>query len=241
MKLLILSDIHANISALNAVLNDVKTYNIDKIILLGDHIDYCMRPNETIEILKNLPGKADVNIWGNHEKAIFDEQLERFSSDRGRDFSRYTSNILNENSKNYLLNDMFTQGYSEKTYNEKYFLFIHGSLEDVFWKSISYESANENYLKYDFVVSGHSHRPNYFEKYFSFNNADTRGKKRVVFINPGSVGQPRNHNPRACYAIIDTITESVHLNSTDYDIKAEQSLYVPEIDEFYKTRLEKGI
>ena len=68
-----------------------------------------------------------------------------------------------------------------------------------------------------------------------------RNNKKTVFINPGSVGQPRNHNPRAQYAILDTETGECQLLSAEYDIAYEQSLYQEEIDPFYKERLERGV
>jgi predicted phosphodiesterase len=241
MILLLLADIHANVSALTAVFDDAKNYRIEKLILLGDHIDYGMRPNETINFLKNLPFPIEVNIWGNHEKAILDGELDRFSSERGREFSRFTSRILHNETKDYIDKEMNTQGFTEKTYNGKQYLFIHGSLEDTYWKSIFPENAGEAYKKYDYVLSGHSHLPHYFEKYYKTDNTATRGKKRTVFINPGSVGQPRNHNPRACYAVLNTETGQVHLNNTGYDIKTEQALYGDNVDKFYMIRLEEGI
>jgi predicted phosphodiesterase len=164
MQLLVLSDIHANLSALEAVLQKARSYKIDAVVLLGDHIDYGMRPNEVIEVLQTLPYPVDVNIWGNHEKAIIDGDLSRFSTDRGREFSKYSGNLLSENSKKYL-NAMTQEGFTNKSYNGKSFLFIHGSLEDVYWKSIQFDTAGTEYQEYDYVLSGHSHKPLYFEKF----------------------------------------------------------------------------
>ncbi|MDR3243597.1 MAG: metallophosphoesterase family protein, partial [Elusimicrobiota bacterium] len=96
-------------------------------------------------------------------------------------------------------------------------------------------------IDYDYALFGHSHIPLYFEKYFTVNNQSMRNKKKTVFINPGSVGQPRNHNNRACYAVLDTISGRLHLNNVEYDIAFEQKLYNAKVDEFYKTRLERGI
>jgi predicted phosphodiesterase len=242
MKLLILSDIHANVSALTSVLDDVKIkYNIDRLVLLGDHINYGMRPNETIEIIRKMPFPIDINLWGNHEKAIMDGNHDRFSSERGKEFSRFTSKLLNNESKDYIKKEMCMYGFAERIYSEKQYLIIHGSLEDIFWKSIPHENPGKYYFKYDYVLSGHSHLPYYMEKYYRADNIDTRGQKRTVFINPGSVGQPRNHNPRACYAVIDTEAEWVHLNNVIYDVNAEQALYGNDVHEFYKNRLGKGI
>jgi predicted phosphodiesterase len=136
---------------------------------------------------------------------------------------------------------MNSKGFESKVYDGKRYLMIHGSLEDVFWSSLSTENVSEMYREYDYVFSGHSHLPFYFEKYFVIENQSMRNKKKTVFINPGSVGQPRNHNPRACYCVFDTVNGSVHLNNVEYDVVHEQSLYTCEVDEFYSRRLSKGV
>ena len=60
-------------------------------------------------------------------------------------------------------------------------------------------------------------------------------------MNPGSVGQPRNHNSAAQFAILDSETEEIHFVKVEYDIEKEQSLYNGEIDDFYKNRLKEGV
>ena len=95
--------------------------------------------------------------------------------------------------------------------------------------------------EYDYVISGHSHIPHYVEHFFSSDDATYRNKKRTIFINPGSVGQPRNQNPYAQYAVISFPSKQVELRAVEYDVKYEQSLYPDEIDEFYRMRLTRGI
>ncbi|MDR1073701.1 MAG: metallophosphatase family protein [Treponema sp.] len=114
-------------------------------------------------------------------------------------------------------------------------------MEDVFWNNISPETAAEPYSGYDYVLCGHSHIPFCFEKYVGVDNPDMRNMKRIVFINPGSVGQPRNHQPGACYAALDTVEGWTHLNTVSYDIAGEQKLYGDDVDVFYKTRLEREV
>ncbi len=245
MLLLILSDIHANLSALTAVLEAVRAggYGVDRAILLGDHIDYGMRPNEVIRMLMELPYPVDVNIWGNHEKAILDFETEgsRFASQRGRAFSQLTARMLDEHARRYILY-MDRTGKAEREYDGKRYLFVHGSLEDVFWKSITPDTPGDAYAAYDVVVSGHSHLPHYFERYFPADNPVMRNKKKTVFLNPGSVGQPRNHNPNACFALLDTVTGQVHLNAVPYPVEAEQRLYEGQpVDPFYRDRLRYGV
>ena len=68
-----------------------------------------------------------------------------------------------------------------------------------------------------------------------------RNKKSVLFINPGSVGQPRNHNPNAQYAVLDSESMSVELRSIEYPVDKAMDLYDGSIDDFYRKRLEKGV
>jgi len=75
-KYIVLSDIHGNLSALQAVLDDAtKKYTVDGIIILGDLIDYGMRSNEVISEIQKLSYPIMVNLWGNHEKAVMDMEL----------------------------------------------------------------------------------------------------------------------------------------------------------------------
>ncbi|MDR2491727.1 MAG: metallophosphatase family protein [Spirochaetaceae bacterium] len=241
MVLLILADIHANLSALQAVLGSAKRHPIDRAFILGDLIDYGMRPNEVISAVQMLPYLIDVSLWGNHEKAIIDNDLSRFGSPRGRAFSLFTQKILNRSSREYITTKMTPEGRAEAVHDGKKFLCVHGSLSDVYWKSIHYEEAGEAYSGYDYVLSAHSHIPHYFEQWYPADNPKMRNKKKTTFINPGSVGQPRNHNPRAAYAVLDTVSGAVHFDNAPYDIDAEQKLYGDAVDDFYKTRLEAGV
>ena len=243
MKIAILSDIHANLSALNSVLEDIQSnHAVDAYVLLGDIVNYGMRPNDTILRLEQLDKPVIGNIWGNHECAMVDDgQLPHFSTDRGRSALMYMRNILSEHSKQYLEN-MTKSGCVELDVDGKKILLVHGDMKDVYWgKMTDAEQHDECYKKYDFVLHGHSHVPQYNEVFFVDENSEMRNKKKTVFINPGSVGQPRNHNPRAQYAILDTETGECQLLIAEYNIAYEQSLYPVEIDSFYKERLERGV
>ncbi len=242
MKYLILSDIHGNLNALNAVLNRVKNeFEIDACICLGDLVDYGMHSNEVVDIMKNLPWPVVVNIRGNHEAAILDGQRDRFSSDRGRQSSIFTEQSLTAESRDYIENNMYAGGFLEFEVNGKHCLAVHGSLKDHCWKSIFPDSDVTGYEAYDFVFSGHSHMPHCFAHFYDVDNPATRNKKKTVFVNPGSVGQPRNLNPRAQFTVWDTEGNEFYMLSVPYDIKAEQAAFTGQVDDFYKTRLEAGI
>lgn len=205
MQILILSDIHGNVSALNSVLKDVeKRYKPDTTIILGDNIDYGVRSNEIVQILEKFPYPICCSIWGNHEKAIMEQDYTKFSSERGRKSAKFTRSNLSESSINYLNFKLNKLGKMEINIENKRILAVHGSIEEVFWESIVPEEKHIGYEKYDFVISGHSHRSHVFSEFYYDNNEIMRNEKKTVFLNPGSVGQPRNHNPRAQYAIWDT-------------------------------------
>lgn len=241
MQLIIISDIHGNVSALTSVLEDIRArHNPNAIALLGDFIDYGMRSNKVIEIIRAINYPILCNIWGNHEKAVINEDYNRFSSKRGVESAKHTRRELAEDSLLYLNEVEGKSGFQEFTFCNQTYLAIHGSLEDPYWKAISPDSNLHGYEKYDYVLSGHSHHPHVFSAFYSAEDPALRNKKRTVFINPGSVGQPRNHDPRAQYAVLDS-EKGIALCSVDYDIEFEQSLFTEEIDMFYRDRLSRGI
>lgn len=242
MRVLIISDIHGNLNALNAISKKAAECEIDGCAILGDLIDYGMRSNEAVSAVKSLPFPVLCNIYGNHERAIINADYERFSSERGRDSARYTRSVLTADTTAYIKTGMTAAGVCEFSVSGKKCLAVHGSLKDVFWKSISPSDIDlSDYSEYDYVFSGHSHLPHFFERYFDADDKRMRNKKKTVFINPGSVGQPRNHNNKAQFAVLDTDTEELTFHKVAYDIAGEQALYCGQVDEFYKTRLEDGI
>lgn len=242
MNILIMSDIHGNLQALQAVLSKVsKNYDIQACMLLGDLIDYGMHSNEVIGIIRNLPYPVLCSLRGNHEQAILCDEYDRFSSERGKESARYTRSILSKSSMEYLQKEMAASGKQEVHCDGRRFLAVHGSLKDEYWVSIQPGKEVEAYGAYDYVLSGHSHYPHFMEAYYKAEDSRRRNKKKVIFINPGSVGQPRNLNPMAQFAVLDTAAEAVILDKAAYDIAAEQAAYNGQVDEFYKERLEMGV
>lgn len=245
-KCLVLSDIHGNVSAFDAVLEDCKGEYFTGVILLGDCIDYGMRSNEILKTLCRLcethwKGKIIAHIWGNHEKLMVDGDLEQLSSDRGRTMANYTAKHLSLISVQYIKNYMNHRGMEEFEMNGLKCLAVHGSLEDPYWKAVEPENLHGAYAEYDMVFSGHSHCSHFFTHFYRTENQAMRNRKAVTFVNPGSVGQPRNQNPCAQYAVVYPSSKRVELRTVLYDVAFEQSLFPDEVDAFYKTRLARGI
>ena len=244
-RIVVLSDIHGNLSALDSVVSDIekRSYSPDTIVILGDNINYGMRPNEVIGRLMSLSERYRiiVNLFGNHEKALLDGDTIHFSTERGRRVLYFTRSKLTEGSMSYI-GGLKREGFQEIETGDRRLLFIHGSLDDPFWGKLNEGSVGDlRYSGYDFVISGHSHIPHLIEHFYPADNPGFRNRKRTVFLNPGSVGQPRNHNPRAQYLYMELSSETFHFNSVPYDIGKERSLFTDEVDGFYSDRLINGI
>lgn len=243
MKLVLLADIHANLTALEAVLAHADAhYGAAAIAHLGDAVDYGMRPNETLARLAGLGGRIVVNLAGNHERAWTGRDVERFSSPRGAAACRHTQQVLGPEAAAYIRTALAFDPQDQELAGRRC-LFVHGDLADPFWgKMPAAEMARPAYTAYDYVVCGHTHVSMLWTE---FRREDSprarRGKTRTVFINPGSVGQPRNHNPAAQYAVLDLAAGAVHFHAVPYAVAAEQALYRGEIDPFYGERLALGV
>ena len=238
----ILSDIHGNLYALEKVVEDLKNHPINGIILLGDLIDYGMQSNEVVEYIKtNIQDKIICNIWGNHERAILTIDYNHFSSQRGVESAKHTAGQLSDDSRQYLNESLDHSGKQSLDLDDKHILAVHGSLEDNYWKSVAPDNVRGDYSSFDYVLSGHSHYSHFFTKFYETDNPERRNKHAVHFINPGSVGQPRNHNPNAQYALVDFNTGEVILRAVEYDIEAAMSLYDGSVDDFYRARLKTGV
>lgn len=243
MRLVLLSDIHANVTAFEAVLADMEIVgHCDAIAILGDLVNYGPRPNEVIDMVKAISLPILVNLWGNHEYSIFGGSLDRFATDRGRAVLKYTNTILSDESKEYLDLKMNHQGYENCNIGDHSFLFMHGNLDDSYWGKFGIDKmVDQRFAEYDYVVSGHSHIPHYVEYFFPSEDSVYRNKKRTIFINPGSVGQPRDHNPYAQYGILDTESGNYEHRAVWYDVEKEQTFFSESVDIFYKERILFGV
>lgn len=239
MKVAILSDIHGNLEALTEVCAQIG--DTDGIILLGDIIDYCQHSNEVISILRMINEKVICNIWGNHEEMILNDDYSSFDLERGVICARHTKKQLTAASVDYLNNYMMHAGISKFEIGGKRILAVHGSMADNYWQPIEAGQNLSAYSDFDYVLSGHSHIPHLFEINYPYDDPKRRNRKKTVFINPGSVGQPRNHSPFSQYAVLDTDTEEVTFRKVEYDIRKEQEAFSNEIDDFYRIRLEYGV
>ena len=204
MRYLILSDIHANLVALQAVLADAPGF--DEIWCLGDLVGYGPNPNECIERIQEFP---HVSLAGNHDWAALGRlDIRNFNTD-ARAATVWTRSELTPGSREYL---------SElPTHLERDgFCMAHASPREPVWEYIldaNVAYANFAHFPNRICLVGHTHIPLIFElndrrqrceaMIPPLNGAVKLGTRRMI-INPGSVGQPRDGDPWASYALLDT-------------------------------------
>lgn len=241
MKTLILSDIHANLTAFEAVLSDAGSF--DRVWCLGDVVGYGPDPNECVALLRQQPGLRC--IMGNHDAALMGYiDIHTFNEQAARAVA-IQSEMLNTESRDFLeLLDIVIE--------EGDITFAHGSPRDPIWEYIvNSHIARDIFSAYQsrICLIGHTHIPSIFIEnpharpgILTPQHADRwRSEKRFI-LNPGSVGQPRDHNPKAAYVIWDDEEDTFLFKRVAYDVEAVQErILALGIPSRHATRLSQGI
>ena len=225
MRIAILADIHANLTAFQAVLGDIEQRGkVDEYWCLGDVVGYGPDPRECIALLQKI---CRVCIAGNHDRAAVGKIDTSDFNPRAAEANEWTAKQLTPQDIRYLTNLPLTIEKGE-------FTLAHGSPRDPIWEYLfSINEAVENLPAFNtqYCLVGHTHQP----LVFSFDRLG-RGiltklehesevvlaEKRLI-INPGGIGQPRDGDPRASYGIYDSTIRTFTLYRVPYDIKAVQS------------------
>jgi diadenosine tetraphosphatase ApaH/serine/threonine PP2A family protein phosphatase len=222
-KVLVISDVHANIIALEAVLADAG--KVDEVWCLGDIAGYGPNPNECIDRIQALPELTC--MMGNHDyAAIGDMALEVFNSDAKKALL-WQREMLTEASK------VFLRTLLQKPKVCGSVTLVHGSPRDPIWEYIMntlVARINMDFFETLWCLVGHSHFQAVFQYHAETDEmsiqvpapaASYELKERAI-LNPGSVGQPRDRDPRAAYAIFNPETRIWEPHRVEYDIKTVQ-------------------
>jgi diadenosine tetraphosphatase ApaH/serine/threonine PP2A family protein phosphatase len=228
MRYLVLTDIHANLEALDACVTDARARTFDRTLVLGDLVGYGGDPNAVVECVQALQPTAIVR--GNHDKVACGlEQADGFNA-VAKSAARWTLDVLTPANRDWLC--ALPEG---PTIVDEVIEICHGSPfdEDAY---IFDELDAVRALKVStrpLCLFGHTHYPVTFElsaesfdSVASANASESHvqlkpGSKYLV--NPGSVGQPRDGDPRAAYAIVDTTRHRVELFRLTYAIQEAQA------------------
>jgi predicted phosphodiesterase len=222
MRILIISDIHANLTALDAVLDDAP--QVDAVWCLGDLVGYGPDPNECVKRVQTLPNL--VCLIGNHDAAVSGVIDTTSFNSEARLAVLWTQSVIEQDNLDYL------RGLSPQTEIDSVHL-AHGSPRQPVWEYVlDTRTAFENFDYFDtpFCFVGHSHMPVVFRMEDKQHTTDLSIPKansslkmvpRAIY-NPGSVGQPRDRDPRAAYAVFDSDRQTWSLQRVSYDIQSVQ-------------------
>lgn len=226
MKIGIISDIHSNLAALEAVFAQLK--DVDVIWSLGDLVGYAAQPNETINLMKSLTVPY-VHIAGNHDLGAVSLISRQDFNNEGKIALHYTEEVLTRENRAYLTSLPST------CQPRKEILLVHGSPRDPVWEyllTVDQASSCFNFFNQSICFFGHTHIPiiyvlagNQAKKVapkpgevYTLNIAAER-----YLINPGSVGQPRDSIPEASFCIFDLENLTISWHRVSYDIKKTQA------------------
>ena len=223
MRIAVLSDVHGNLPALEAVLEALKPY--DAVWQLGDIVGYGPQPDE---VVARLAAENAVGVRGNHDSAAIGELDTDAFNDDARAAVEWTAEIISVETQRWLA------ALPLRSVDQPFTL-VHGSPRDPTWEYV-YSSgiarANLEAFSTQHCLVGHTHVP------LVFREKRTGGVEGIVakadatmaiegarlIVNPGSVGQPRDGDPRACGMILDTETSMLEWHRVEYPIERVQKL-----------------
>ncbi|MFH1888618.1 MAG: metallophosphoesterase family protein [Candidatus Omnitrophota bacterium] len=227
MRYGIFSDIHSNLEALDAVIEAYRREDIDEYLCIGDLVGYAANPNECIQKVLAL---AAVTIAGNHDWASVGLLSTGHFNPFAREAALWTRSNLNEQGRRFL------EGLP-LVYKNEHLTLAHGTLDqpgDFNYMTDAYiASKTLELLETEICFVGHTHVPGAFVEseegmcYHEDGNIDIKKGSRYI-INAGSIGQPRDGDPRAAYCIYDTDKNNIRIKRISYDIQGARNKIISE-------------
>jgi predicted phosphodiesterase len=230
VRYLILSDLHANDEAFTAVLRRVKRKKFDRVICLGDFVGYAADPNKVLDRYRTFR-RPTFAVRGNHDKVVAGVEAGALFNPPALEAARWTTDRLSRENTDFLRKLAVGPAIVDGR-----FVACHGSPLDEDAYIFSDFDASLNFVQMhrlsegiNLCFFGHSHIPSIFTLEPDGIRVeavrDPRYKLRLdpakrYLVNPGSVGQPRDRNPRAAYAIFDADAGVVHFDRVPYDVAA---------------------
>jgi predicted phosphodiesterase len=201
MLIAIIADIHANLEALQTCLKKIDEIKPDKVICLGDLVDYCAQPNECVELVKE---RADANLLGNHDAAQFEYSIAEGFSEFAYVSSVHTRDVIKKEYVEYFKSLPYFYSFQDM-------LYVHGSPDkpEEFRYVLNATDAQASFsaLNEKVCFIGHSHHPVIFEDSKAgvrMTDASLINSQNRYIINVGSVGQPRDGDHRLCFGLFDS-------------------------------------
>lgn len=225
MRITVVSDVHANLAAVEAILQRAEQHQaLDQIWSMGDLVGYGPRPSECLALLRGYPF---VSVTGNHDAAAVGKMDTSEFNPAAAEANAWTAGRLTETDISYL-RDL------PETVTNAGITLVHGSLRSPLWEYIFTQDIAAGHFRRqqtDYGFFGHTHLPMVFEEVpgrarpiiYPLSDGDVieLGARRLI-MNPGGAGQPRDGDPRTAYAIYDTDERTVSFYRIPYDIERTQ-------------------
>jgi diadenosine tetraphosphatase ApaH/serine/threonine PP2A family protein phosphatase len=238
MRVAVVSDIHSNLHALEAILSAIEEEAPDELWCLGDLVGYGPRPNECCAAIAE---RADVCLAGNHDLAVRGTiDLEEFGGEAAV-AARWTRDVLAPEAQEFL-DRLAPEGAANGV------ALYHASARDPIWEYVLSDEAAAATLELTdsaLVLVGHSHVAlKVVDSGIELAPAGLElelGGARAL-LNPGSVGQPRDRDPRAAYLLLDLDARRASFRRVEYDVKRTQrEIRDADLPEMLAGRLELGL
>jgi predicted phosphodiesterase len=239
MKCAIISDIHSNLEALKSVFQEIDRLGVDRTVCLGDIVGYGANPNECVEIIRE---RKIESIMGNHDVVACGKKEPFDFNSIAKEAALWTRAVLTAENREFLSNLPETRGIDG-------FLIVHGAISDPdLYVFSAYDAFSEFKLmkKWNICFFGHTH----MRTYYVFLGGDVRCLSNYEFkiepeakylINPGSVGQPRDRDPRSSFLIYDSEEAVVRFIRRKYDVEsAKKKIIESGLDRRLADRLSLG-
>ena len=217
MRYGIFSDVHSNMEAIEAVIGAYKNESIDLYICVGDVVGYAANPNECVDAVRNL---CAASVAGNHDLACVDLFPHSYFNSNAIEAVIWTKRVMNNNTNTYLRS-------LKLIYQNRDLTLAHGTLNgpEKFDYMADIDAASESFplLETKVCFVGHTHQPGIFVKDASGRIRYARDKKILLndnssyIVDVGSVGQPRDGDPKAAYCVYDTVSKVIEIKRQSYD------------------------
>ena len=226
MRVALVSDVHGNLQALDAALQHARGEGIDAVWCMGDMVGYGAQPNEVIARLREVDARC---VIGNHDAAALGLIGTELFNPTAAVSADWTKDSLLPESREFLAAKAETEEDGDWT-------FVHGTFGDPLWEYLTHESNARSHFdaaRSRLSLVGHTHL-----QLVVWRDSEGRIGERQptggevvelntwdghqICVNPGGVGQPRDGDPRAPYAILDTATNEVRFHRVSYAVEEAQ-------------------
>lgn len=240
MRYGIFSDLHANLEATSVVFEELSKRKIENFICLGDIVGYGPNPNECITLIKEL-NKVYI-VAGNHDAGVCGLKDITWFNEYAQKAILWTAKVMTQKNIDYLSN-------LAKVIVIDNFTIVHGSPRDPldeYLLTLRQLFENLYYFTTNICFIGHSHIPFIYTKnenslFLTYDKPISLSNADRYIINVGSVGQPRDSDPRACYAIYDSDKLEIQFFRTEYAIlQTQEKMFRANLPEFLIQRLSRG-